>query len=119
MLVDQHSPEARRAWELNCQVMAMHEDVELGLDLQAVSGPGLLPLAQDGLRHAYDRLKLIYSLPTALRVLADVGAAQPTPPAQPEMSDSRHWISRPQRFPRLARPAPRPEPVVQQLSLFA
>lgn len=106
-------PEARAAWQLNCEVMAMHPDVALGLD---ASEAGILPFAPDGVRRAYGDLGLIYSLATALRVLAEDGG-EPTAPREPETMAERHWGSGRQRFPRL--PARRPEPVMQQLSLFA
>ena len=121
------------AWALNCQVMAMRTDVALGLDFES-GGVGVLPLAADKVRSAYNGVRLIYSLPSALRVLADaadeadraadavqalssrtVRAASATP-VQPEAVGAGVF-SRPQRFPRLT---PRvPQPAVQQLSLFA
>ena len=119
--------EAIVAWRLNCEVMAMHEDVELSLDCAAEAGPGLLPLAADAVRRTFDHLRLIYSLPAALRVLAGSiegmperqAWAHPQPEARPELepeqeSSSHSWTGR-RRFPPLpARPAP-----ALQLSLFA
>lgn len=108
--------DAQAAWQLNCDVMAMHADVPLGLDGGDI---GALPLAAEGVRCAYNSLRLIYSLPTALRVLAGADgteSGQPVP-RQPEASPEYGWTARPQRFPPLpTRPA---EPVTQQLSLFA
>jgi DNA polymerase-1 len=124
--------EARSAWELNCAVMAMRTDVEVGLDLsgECTPGPGRLPLDPEAVRQAYRRVGLIYSLGTALRVLAgaEAGAAgeaagetdrEVPAPRLPEAADEPgpRWVSRPQRFPRL--PARPPAPVVVQLSLFA
>jgi 5'-3' exonuclease len=122
------APEARAAWQLNCAVMAMRTDIALGLD--ASTGAGILPLSPEGVRAAYDSLRLIYSLPTALRVLAGVGELGDEPADEQAAADSARpvghqqepsaeygWARRPQRFPRLA---PRQaQPAVQQLSLFA
>ncbi len=108
------APEARAAWERNCAVMAMRTDLALVLDF--AGGPGSLPLDPEGIRRAYSALRLFYSLPTALRVLAGVddGAAPaPDVPAQIDLSVSPP--SRPQRFPPLRR---EPEPAHSQLSLF-
>jgi 5'-3' exonuclease len=122
--------DARASWQLNCAVMDMRTDVALGLDFEA-GGAGVLPLATDGIRQAYASLRLIYSLPAALRVLADApadtagpagpagpGEVAPSPPAprEPETAAPERWFSRPQRFPRL--PSRAAEPAVQ-LSLFA
>jgi DNA polymerase-1 len=125
------APEARPAWELNCEVMAMQADVAPDLEFTPGS-PGLLPLDADRVRSVYASVGLIYSAPAALRVLADavgdaaeqgertidlVAAEADAHACAPEPDEAPHWYSRPQRFPRLpARPA---EPVMQQLSLFA
>jgi DNA polymerase-1 len=119
------APEARPAWELNCEVMAMHADVAPELDF-APGSPGVLPLLADRVRAVYAGVGLVYSAPAALRVLADAGddpdrtidlvAAEAREP-EPEPDEAPRWFSRPQRFPRLP---PRPaEPAMQQLSLFA
>ena len=122
------------AWALNCQVMAMRTDVDLGCDFEE-GGVGVLPLAPDKIRSAYNGVRLVYSLPAALRVLGDApeeadradeavqalssrtvraAAGKSVPFDQPNATGG---FGRPQRFPRLA---PRPaEPAVQQLSLFA
>jgi 5'-3' exonuclease len=116
--------DARASWQLNCAVMDMHTDVALGLDL-AAAGVGVLPLDPGGIRQAYAGLRLIYSLPAALRVLAGATAdtADPTDmvpsapaPGAPEPAAPERWFSRPQRFPRLP---PRPAEPAVQLSLFA
>jgi 5'-3' exonuclease len=110
---------ARAAWELNCAVMAMHADLDVGLDLTAASSPGLLPLAAADIRRAFGRVGLVYSLATALRVLAGIDAPTqreelPAADRDPNWAPRSH--PRPQRFPRLIR---KPEPAVVQLSLFA
>lgn len=118
--------EARPAWELNCAVMAMHTDVELGLDLSSERRPGAyppgrLPLDPEAIRRTYQRVGLIYSLGTALRVLAGVESDVPAP-RPPEMTEEplTRSFSRPQRFPRLQNRAPAPaRSSVVQLSLFA
>ncbi len=114
------TPEARSAWEVNCDVMALHEDVSPELSLVS-SDPGVLPLEAERVRAVYASLGLIYSVPAALRVLAETVdltersvdlVAAGTPDAGPPAA----WAPRPQRFPRLARPS---VPAVEQLSLFA
>jgi DNA polymerase-1 len=115
--------EARAAWELNCDVMAMHADIAPDLEF-GPRDPGVLPLETDRVRAVYAALGLIYSAPAALRTLA--GAGEPSEPVvdlvaaesrEPEPAEPAAWFPRPQRFPRLA---PRPaQPAVQQLSLFA
>jgi DNA polymerase-1 len=118
------APEARAAWEVNCDVMAVHNDVAPELDL-VPGNPGVLPLEAERVRAVYASLGLIYSVSTALRVLADAPdagdtgdrtidlvAAEAREPV--ETVPATGWVPRPQRFPRLpARPA------IEQLSLFA
>lgn len=121
--------EAAVAWRLNCEIMTMHTDVALGLRVD--EGPGLLPLAADAVRRAFDSLRLIYSLPAALRVLSGTAEAaseerQPQvyrtyePEPEPELESEREPGSRGRggrrRFPPLPK---RVEPATLQLSLFA
>ena len=61
-------PEAKVAWELNCQVMRMHSDLELGLDLSA--GTGTLPLEASAVAAAFRAHELTWTTPAALRCLA-------------------------------------------------
>ncbi len=61
-------PEARAAWELNCQVMRMHSDVELGLDI--TTGPGTLPLDPALVGAAFRAHELTWTTPAALQFLA-------------------------------------------------
>ncbi|MDQ2837891.1 MAG: hypothetical protein M3Y89_10830 [Actinomycetota bacterium] len=96
-------PAARQAWQLNCQVMAMHADLELGLDL--ATGAGCLPLPAGAVRAAYAAHQLTWTAPAALRVLAHEDG--PPPAAAPtEISGSEPVSSggyRGRRFPPLAK----------------
>lgn len=104
-------PEARSAWELNCRIMAMHDDLPLGLQLD--DGPGVLPLPEDAVRTAYADCQLTWTTPAALRVLAQVdGAPVPAPPSQVWMGD-RFSSGGGRRLP----PLPKKKPQTQ-LSLF-
>lgn len=116
---------ARMAWELNCQVMAMHDDVDLAL--HPPTGPGYLPLPAKSVRAAFAAQQLTWTAATALRVLAKVEepptaggpATMPTPRRD---WASRGWAGRgeasaPQRtFGRL--PVVPASPTIEQLSLF-
>jgi 5'-3' exonuclease len=104
---------ARAAWQRNCQVMTMHPDVPIDLDL--TGGPGVLPLADDAVRRAFAEQHLTWTAKDALRVLADVDAG----PVVPRYASLPSWVrgstggSR-GSLPKL--PPRRPEPA--QLSLF-
>lgn len=102
-------PEARAAWERNCSVMAMHDDLPLDLDLAA--GAGVLPLQADIVDSVFRAQNLTWSAGQAVRVLADV---EPTRPAVAPRAET--WTAGPavRHLPRLA---PR-RPAVEQLSLF-
>jgi len=104
-------PDAQAAWRLNCQVMTMHDDLELGLDLS--SGPGLLPLAAEAVRDVYAEHQLTWTATAALRVLAHQDGPPPVPPPERYWSPE-HDQPRLQRFGRLERPKPKAD----QLSLF-
>lgn len=79
-------PSARAAWELNCQVMTMHDDVPLELSFD--HGPGLLPLPAESVRAAYTSCELTWTTPAALRALAhEDGPPVPTPPAHVWLGD--------------------------------
>lgn len=116
---------ARPAWELNCQVMAMHDDVELALE--PPTGPGYLPLPADGVRDAFAAQQLTWTAAAALRVLAHVdepvtaGGPVSLPAPRREWSP-RAWVHRgepagPTRnYARLPAAPARPE--TEQLSLF-
>jgi len=104
------SPSARAAWELNCQVMAMHDDVPLGLDL--AGGSGVLPLPADSVRAAYAECQLTWTTPAALRALAHVEGPPPEPPAQ-LWPGERSGTGGGRRLP----PLPK-KPIDHQLSLF-
>lgn len=101
-------PAARVAWELNCQIMAMHADVPVA--------PCALPLDADAVGTVFRAQQLVWSVNDALCILADVEPerlAQPRPPLPPWIdSVPRGEVQRP-RFPKLP-----PRPVSAQLSLF-
>jgi DNA polymerase-1 len=61
-------PEAKLAWQLNCQVMRMHHDLDLGLDLNG--GPGVLPLDPAAVGAAFRAHQLTWTTPAALQFLA-------------------------------------------------
>ena len=105
-------PAARERWQLNCQVMTMHPDAALGLDLAA--GVGCLPLDEAAVRATFARLEL--HVPTAVRALTGKEGSVP----QPTDVDAG-WIPQPRRHqmrhPRLVRPV-EPEPASVQETLF-
>ncbi|MBE7188302.1 5'-3' exonuclease H3TH domain-containing protein [Jatrophihabitans endophyticus] len=107
---------AREAWELNCQVMAMHDDVDLGLRLDA--GCGVLPFEPAAVERVFRSLNLTWTAATAARVLADVETpAQPRAVHAETMLDQRsagRWRTGSRRLPRLRPTAP----AAEQLSLF-
>lgn len=112
---------ARAAWELNCQVMTMHDDVDLGLDL--TGGPGVLPLPAGVVESVYRSYALTWGAGAAVRVLAetetDAGPTTPVVVDAPGASGASgapgSWwpTSAPRRAPRL--PA---KPKDEQLALF-
>ncbi len=73
---DLADPEVRARWRDNCAVMAMREDVELGLDL-GPGGTGRLPLPADVVTTVYRRWGL--PVPRALRALCGIEPKQPQP----------------------------------------
>lgn len=99
------APGAREAWELNCQIMAMHRDIPLGLELPG--GVGCLPLPADAVRAAFTAQRLTWTASTAVRVLCDQQMREADWPDEP-VAD---WGARP-RF------APLPKPQNEQLALF-
>jgi 5'-3' exonuclease len=107
-------PEARAAWELNCQVMAMRDDVPLSLDLSG--GAGVLPLSPDVVDAVFRGQNLVWSVAQAVRVLCDCDAVEAAPPRPvlPSWVDARPVGPAPGRPPKLA---PR-RPVADQLALF-
>jgi DNA polymerase-1 len=105
---------ARDAWELNCQVMSMHADVPIALDLDA--GPGVLPLAADTVGSVFRAQQLVWTVNEALCVLAgaDPDRLEQPRPALPSWIDpvpAGGW--RREALPRLPR-----RPAHAQLSLF-
>jgi DNA polymerase-1 len=97
---------AREAWELNCQVMTMHTDVPLGIDL--AGGLGCLPLPVDAVRAAFTAQQLTWTTTTAVRVLCDQELREVDHPDEP-IAD--RGGGRP-KF------APLPKPKNEQLALF-
>lgn len=106
-------PDAQTAYELNCQVMAMHTDVRLDVDL--TYGPGVLPLAAETVDAVYRAHNLTWSAGQAVGVLADVEALEAAAPRPAPV-----WVmpgpSHRRPGPAAARPPRRR--VVEQLSLF-
>ncbi|MEO6886787.1 MAG: 5'-3' exonuclease H3TH domain-containing protein [Jatrophihabitantaceae bacterium] len=108
--------DARAAWALNCEVMALHDDIVLGLDLS--SGPGLLPFGAAAVDAVFRAHNLTWSTAQAVRVLADADpyTDRPSRPEPESWNASDPWAARP-RLRSAARPRPA-EPVNTQLSLF-
>ena len=115
-------PEAKLAWQLNCQVMRMHNDLELGLDF--TSGPGLLPLDAAAVEAAFRAHQLTWTTSAALQHLA-----YQDPPKRPveqawsapsEFNRPAGSARRPagRRFARLAKHANQPQDGSIQLALF-
>ena len=108
------APAARTAWELNCQVMAMHADVPVELDL--VRGPGILPLAADAVGTVFRAQRLVWTVNDALCVLAGVDPERLDRPREPLPS----WIGTPltDGYHRPALPRLPARTSAAQLSLF-
>jgi len=104
-------PAAQAAWRLNCQVMTMHDELTLGLDLR--DGPGVLPLGVEAVRSVYAAHQLTWTAAAALRVLAHHDGPPPPPPPEQHWQGEHDW-PRTRRLPRLEPPKPK----VDQLSLF-
>ncbi|NUR09610.1 MAG: hypothetical protein HOQ45_21705 [Nocardioidaceae bacterium] len=103
-------PDARETWEHNRAAMAMRDDADLGLDLDA--GIGCLPLDEDAIRSTYTFFDL--HVPSALRALA---MHEPTMP-QARDADATWRPPRtgyPARYPPLPK---QPEPASVQDTLF-
>ncbi|MCW2782268.1 MAG: polymerase [Marmoricola sp.] len=99
-------PDARAAWELNCQVMALDDGVPLGLSL--TGGTGVLPLRPDAVESVFRAQNLVWSVGQAVEVLSHVQLPDEPP----------RFASAPAYVP-VEVPAPVPaEPTHEQLSLF-
>jgi DNA polymerase-1 len=116
---------ARDAWELNCQVMAMHTDIALPADLFADTS--MLPLGAETVGAVYRAHELTWTVSDALRVLAGIAPESPVPPRTitSPWANPAHavdpWQRHSQPTPRRTAPRTRPQPVrpkVEQLSLF-
>jgi DNA polymerase-1 len=107
-------PAARAAWELNCQVMTMHADVPIDVDL--TSGQGVLPLAADTVATVFRAQQLVWTVNDALCVLAGVDPDRLDRPREPLPS----WIDPPITGSYRRPPLPRlpVRPASAQLSLF-
>jgi DNA polymerase-1 len=106
-------PSARSRWELNCRVMTMHHDVDLGIELHA--GAGALPFDADVVDRVYREQTLTWTAGQAVRVLADVDPDEVRPP---RVTASLPWFeSWGGGRPSLPKLPPR-KPKVEQLSLF-
>ncbi|MDT4941382.1 MAG: 5-3 exonuclease [Pseudonocardiales bacterium] len=92
-------PAARDAWELNCQVMSMHADVPLHLDLGG--GVGVLPLPAEAVGRVFRAQRLVWTVNDALCVLADVDPQRLERPRQPLPT----WIDPPMNGGGFQRPA--------------
>ena len=100
-------PDARATWELNCQVMAMHDDIPLD------PGAGRLPLPVDAVCSAFAASQLTWTTSAAMRDLAGQESADAA--REPErVEPSWDWSAPRQRFGRL----PKPAPTMEQLALF-
>jgi 5'-3' exonuclease len=67
-------PSARTAWELNCQVMSMHSDLPLDVNLDG--GRGSLPFSVAAVRSVFETLQLPWTMAAALRALAEHEGAE-------------------------------------------
>lgn len=107
-------PDARPAFELNCQVMAMCADVPIELDL--ARGPGVLPLAADTVGTVFRAQQLVWTVNDALCVLAGVDPHRLDRPRPPLPS----WIDPPMAAGYDRPPLPKlpARPAGAQLSLF-
>jgi 5'-3' exonuclease len=107
-------PDARTAWELNCQVMTMHADVPITLD--GPSAPGILPLAADAVESVFRAQQLVWTVNDALCVLADADPDRLKPPRAPLPP----WIDRcfDGGYQRPPLPKLPTRPLTAQLSLF-
>jgi 5'-3' exonuclease len=104
-------PEARVAWELNCQVMTMRDDVALDI----CSGHGVLPLQADVVGSVFRARNLTWSAGQAVRVLAEVEPAEVEVRPAVIDDDRGSWGSwAPKRLPKL----PARRPASEQLALF-
>jgi DNA polymerase-1 len=97
---------AREAWELNCEVMAMHRDLPLGIDL--AGGVGCLPLPVEAVRAAFSAQQLTWTVGAAVRVLCDGQMRETGWPDEPVPD----WSAGRPRFARL------PPPKAHQPALF-
>ncbi|MGI8680095.1 MAG: 5'-3' exonuclease [Jatrophihabitans sp.] len=111
-------PAARVAWELNCQVMRMRDDLDLRLDL--ARGVGVLPLSPAAVEQAFRARRLTWSVGQALRVLAEIEPDD----VEPQYASSANGWAAPAEDWAAARDQRRPPRLVarrsptEQLALF-
>jgi 5'-3' exonuclease len=110
-------PHARSSWEVNCEVMRMHTDVPLALDLGA--GPGVLPLGAECVRAVLSEHQLTATVGSALRVLAGLDGAAPQVRYATEGAGQRShtWPRLPARA-KPSEPSARERAADEQLALF-
>ncbi|MGN6610018.1 MAG: 5'-3' exonuclease [Jatrophihabitans sp.] len=104
-------PEARPRWELNCRVMTPHADLDLGLSLDG--GCGVLPFAASAVAAVFRGQRLVWSIASALRVLADVEPDEERPPRELHVWSTGAAPASGRRLPKLPI-----KPKVDQLALF-
>ena len=103
-------PAARIAWELNCAVMAMHDDVPLGLELDG--GRGCLPLDPCAIQAAFAPHQPGWTVIDAVRVLGgELPVESRSTPRLREVAPAGTWAPRAIKLP----PLPKK---IDQLSLF-
>lgn len=115
------APGARAAWLLNCQVMAMHDDVDLDADVTGSTGS--LPLAGDVVERVFRAHQLTWSTANAVRVLAELEAPVVEPHYANGPVDAGTGSGQPYDWARTAPPVRLPRlvprrPASEQLSLF-
>jgi len=105
-------PEARPRWQLNCEVMTPHADLDL-TGFEPTGGCGALPLAAPAVSEVFREHRLVWSVAEACRVLADAEPDEARPPREIHVWSTGAATSTGRRLPRLP-----VKPKVDQLALF-